>query len=416
MLYGERSKEELNQHAENLFKKETISNRMARKNFYNEVINKFNMPIHIIEEMVTFKRDIKEFTPFEIFCAVWFLDRDSLGKFFTQDEIEALSKETFHEEKAEFPIRFNDMVQIADDQWIGKITAQQIMQLKRSRLLNYDENEQRALRRVKYGQTEIWKPFVSNKNVKEIKESMQNGTYVPDPITLNMPDGSEFSYENHTLTVYSLPKGMFNLDDGYHRYLAMSQIYDFDKSFDYPMELRVVNFPNSKANDFIFQQDQKTQMKRMVSETYDTNAVPNKIVARLNQDPACNIQGMIGRNKAKIDSAVMAKLVSYFYVRGTINKEEEMGYVIKIKGELTNKFNALTEQDATFLGEYTDVMLLTTFYVFNSNVSQDKYASVIKKIISELTEEEKKVFNISTSGTVRRKALSILEAKLESGG
>ena len=255
--------------------------------------------------MITFKRDIQEFTPFEIFCVVWFLDRKSLGKYFTPDEIENLSHEKIEISKAEFPIVFSNMVRVADDQWIGTITVKQLMEMKRSQMLNYDENEQRALRRVKRGEIEIFKPYVSNKNVSEIKESMMAGTYIPDPITLNMPEGSEFSFSDGKLTASSLPKGMFNLDDGYHRYLAISQIYDFDKDFDYTMELRVVNFSNAKANSFIFQQDQKTPMRKIVSATYDTTSIPNKVISRLNEDSTSNIQGMVHRNQATRNAAVL---------------------------------------------------------------------------------------------------------------
>ncbi len=195
-----------------------------------------------------------------------------------------LSNEKFETTSIEFPITFTDMVEVAPDQWIGRITLKTLMNMKRHRLINYEEGEQRALRRTKSGSLEIWKPYASEKNVREIKELMESGNYIPDPITLNMPDGSEYSFEDHTLTVYSLPKGMFDLDDGYHRYLAMSRICDFNPDFDYVMELRIVNFSNSKANAFIFQQDQKTPMKKVVSDSYDTNAVRNKIVARLNTD------------------------------------------------------------------------------------------------------------------------------------
>ena len=417
MLYGEKSVEDLHKYAEKLFRtSEIISNKRKRRELYTNLVNKFNMEVATAEEMITFKRDIKEFTPFEIFCVVWFLDRDSLGKFFTPGEIESLSNESFAENKAEFPIIFDGMVEITPDQWIGKITLLDLMKMKRSRLLNYDENEQRALRRVKYGNVEIFKPFVSNRSVAEIKESMRNGTYIPDPITLNMGEGAEFSFENHKLTVYSLPRGMFNLDDGYHRYLAMSQIHDFDKDFDYPMELRAVNFSNSKANNFIFQQDQKTPMKKIVSSTYDTNSVANKVISRLNEDPTSNLQGMVGRNQAKINAAVLGKLISYFYKTNQIKRDEANRETIRIKNDLQKKFNLLTEQNEAFLGEYTDQMLFVTMCVFASEVDSQKYSEIILGILGLLTPEEMGLLNVTSSGTIRRKGLNIINEKIKEWG
>lgn len=407
MLYGEKSRGQLNDYAEKLFKE--IIKRNDRRQLYDNVNKHFGMPIFDIEEMITFKRDIKEFTTFEVFCVMYFLDRDSLKKYFTEDEIAYLSKEKIVEENVSFPITFGNMVQIADDQWIGKITVQELMKLKKARLINYEEGEQRAFQRMKSGGIEIYKPFVSKRNVKEIKEAMENGAYIPDPITLNMPDGSTFSFENNTLTVYSLPKGMFNLDDGYHRYIAMSQIYDFDSDFDYPMELRLVNFSNAKANSFIFQQDQKTPMKKIVSDSYNVNAIPNKVVQRLNQDPMCNIQGMIGRNDAKINDAVLGKIISYFFVDKKIKKEDEMSQVIQIKNKLVTDFNALTEQDSKFLGKYDDALLLTTIYIFTSEIDQNHYAKAINQIYGKLSDDDKAMMKISTIGAVRKKSINVLQ-------
>lgn len=407
MLYGERSREELNNHAEELFKR--IIKRKERRELYDKVKERFNMSVFDTEEMITFKRDIKEFTTFEVFCVVYCLDPNCLNKYFTKEEIEYLSKEKIIEEKASFPITFNNMVQVADDQWIGKITVQELMKFKKARLINYEEGEQRAFQRIKSGGIEIYKPFVNRRSVREIKEAMQSGAYIPDPITFNMPDGSSFSFDNNILTVYSLPKGMFNLDDGYHRYIAMSQIYDFDSSFDYPMELRIVNFSNAKANSFIFQQDQKTPMRKIVSDSYNVNSIPSKIIQRINQDPLCNIQGMIGRNDAKINDAVLGKIIAYFFVNKKIKKEDEMAHVIQIKNKLVSDFNSLTEQDSSFLGKYDDSLLLVTLFAFASDIKPEKYAQTITQIYNRLTDADKATMKISTIGAIRKKSISVLE-------
>lgn len=413
MLYGTKSKRDLDKHAEMLFKhNDNIKKRRLRQQLYDNVEKKFGFPVSIIEEMVTFKRDISEFTPFQIFSVIWFLDRNCLSKYFTENEIAELSNSKYEVEIATFPQEFDDMVKIADDQFIGKITVQKLMSLKRSRMINYDENEQRALRRVKSGEIEIYKPFVNAKSVLEIKEAMENGTYIPDPITLNMPEGSQFIFDNHKLTVFSLPKGMFNLDDGYHRYLAMSQIVDFNPDFDYTMELRIVNFSNVKANNFIFQQDQKTLMKRIVSETYNMDAIPNKIVQKLNEDPRCDISGMIGRNNSQISFAVLAKLISYFYKTNEIKKDDAAKSIVSIERELARKFNIITSQNDRFLEKYSDVLLFIIIYVFNSEIPEDNYAEKILWLNDNLTDDEYKILNVASIGSVRKKGINILNEKI----
>lgn len=414
MLYGEKSREDLNTYAEKLFKT-VLKGKRNKRELFDQAKNKFNMDAGVIDDMVTFRRNIGEFSNFEVFCVVYCLKPNSLSKFFTEEEIKYLSNEKFETTSIEFPITFDNMIEVMPDQWIGRITLKTLMNMKRHRLINYEEGEQRALRRTKSGSLEIWKPWVSEKNVREIKELMESGSYIPDPITLNMPDGSEYSFEDHTLTVFSLPKGMFNLDDGYHRYLAMSRIYDFNPEFDYVMELRVVNFSNSKANAFIFQQDQKTPMKKVVSDSYDTNAVRNKIVARLNTDSESVLQGMLGRNGAIIDAGVFGCLIEYFYDLKT-KKDNSMKTVMAIKNELEDKFKTLVDQDINFLNYYTNSLIFTTMFVLSSGIQKEKYADATKTIYKSLTPQEKQLTQVTSAGIIRKKGINILVEKMKEFG
>ena len=410
MLYGEKSREEVSKHALSLFSR--VTKPSLRRELYNKLADKFNMSSSRADEMITLKRDIREFTPFELFCAVYFLDNSSLQRFYTQDEIESFSEEKFVNETIEFPIKFSCMSQVTDTQWIGSITLQRLMQLKRSRLINYEEGEQRALTRTRLGKTEIYRPYVNRKAVAAIKRSMELGEYIPDPITLNMPEGSEYFFEDGELSVYSLPKGMFNLDDGYHRYIAMSQIYDFNPDFDYPMELRIVNFSKSKANVFIWQQDQKTLMRRIVSDTYNKNATQSKISQRLNQATDCNIQGMIGINGAAINEGIFNALIAHFFIPKDLRKEDEMKTIIMVTNELKEKFNEVTSQNEIFLNHYTNELLFATIYIFSTDTPRDKYAKTILEIVGKLSEEEKKMMTVTANGNARQKAINILKSKI----
>ena len=301
MINGEKSREKLNEYLTRQFT-EKYSNRRNKQKLFTDLFERFNMTEDISDNIISQRRDIREFNNVELFCILYCIDETKVGDYYTKTEINSYSKYRFERETAQLPYTFTNMVKISDDQFIGRTSLQELMKLKRSSMINYDPNEQRALRRVVHGSTEIFKPWVSPRNVQEIRTAMQNGTYIPDPITLNMPEGSQFTYEYSekdkawNLTVEYLPNNMFNLDDGYHRYLGMSQIHDFDKDFDYPMELRVVAFDNAKANTFIFQQDQKTVMKKVMSDSYNAQAVSNRVVAAINSDPKCYIKGSIGTN------------------------------------------------------------------------------------------------------------------------
>lgn len=411
MLYGEKSRKELNDYIEKMIT-ETLSHRKTRIEFYDVLSNKFGLPTDIPESLVVRRKDISEFTNYEMFCFLYALDKNRLKKYFTKKEIDLLSNEKYETETLGMPIEFMNMVQITEDQFVGKITLQWLMKAKRAGLINYDPNEQRALRRIKHGETEIWKPWVSNKNVSEIKESMLNGTYIPDPITLNIPDGSSYYYENGKLVVESIANGMFNLDDGYHRYLAMSQINDFDKEFDYPMEIRIVSFDNAKANRFIFQQDQKTPMKKVVSDSYDPNSVANRIVQRMNIDPMFNLQSKIGRNDALISAPILGKLIAYFYPKGKDTNENM--FVIETKNELVKKFNILSDADLTYMDKkYSEKELIIIMYVFSrKGISQEKYIDLINYLNAK-TEYENKLLALTQTGRVRKAGINLLDKLIE---
>jgi hypothetical protein len=88
------------------------------------------------------------------------------------------------------------------------------------------------------------------------------------------------------------------------------------------MELRIVNFTEDKAKQFIWQEDQKTQMRKIDSKSMNMNSSANIVVTRLNENVRCNLKGLISRNEGTIPFGELAELVDYFYFKG-ISKEKE---------------------------------------------------------------------------------------------
>ena len=408
MLYGEKSRQELNEYAEKLFGAKRT--KKAKREIYEKLEAQFGMRTTTADNMINFKRDISEFSTFEVFCVVYIIEPDSLSRFFTQKEIEELSKAKFEETEISFPIVFN-AIQVNDDQWISTIDVKRLMEMKAAKLINYDENQQRAMRRVRNGDTEIFKPYVNKASVEAIKEAMKAGEYIPDPITFNMGDEADFQYDpdNFQLTVYSIPQGMFNLTDGYHRYLAMSAIYDFDQSFELTMELRITAFSTLKAQKFIFQADQKTKMRKIVSNSYNPSAIPNVICTRLNDSPLYSVQGMIGRNDAKINAAILGELIKTFWQTNKVAKENKNKFVSATVKEIGEKFNSLFEQnDKYFNIKYPSELLYIIMYLFSSDVPREKYSETVDYILSKLTKDDKTVLSVLGAGKVRRKGITIL--------
>ena len=410
MLYGNKSKQDLDRYVEKLVS--TITTRKSRRELYDHLKRKFDMPESVAADIVTLKKDMAEFTPFELFAVLYCVKKETLGKFFTEAEIQQLAETKMTVPKIKLPLQLQ-MLKVADNQGIGATDMAFIMKRREAQMLNYDENEQRALQIIKRGEVEIRKPFVSRKAVEEIREAMENGTYIPDAITLNMTDNAEYEYDNSscTLSIYSLPRDMFNLIDGYHRTLAMSEIHQFNAEFNLPMELRIVSFTRSEAEAFVFQQDQKTLMKKVVSDSYDPNTITNRIIVRINKSPEFLLQNEINRNGGKIDQARLAKLIAYYYLQDPVRKADQPKVIITVASELIKKFNELLEQVPELMDGMNVQQLCAAMFVFSKPIDAVSYGEAFRYLLSDLSAEEKGSIIVDSFGRVRRKGINILEDK-----
>ena len=200
-----------------------------------------------------------------------------VNSFFTPKEVKEYGKTTKTAGKNIFPIKWK-MVQIDDRQFIGKITVEELMRLRDLQLLNYNPKAQRPMQTKEFNGEVMLVPTLNTSAVRAIKESYLNKTYIPNTLTLNIPIEDSFEYDEseNELIVYKLEH--FDILDGYHRFRALSDIYNLDETFDYSMELRIVSFSDEEARQFIYQEDQKTKMRRIDSESYNQNNFANQII------------------------------------------------------------------------------------------------------------------------------------------
>lgn len=331
-----------------------------RQWLFDKVEEKFGIPVDVTSDLVTFRKSIEEFSDYILFAILNFIEPESVTEFFSDDEMEIYSNERYEQENVSFPLSFENMVQVAPDQWIGVISSKRLMELKDAQIIRYDESTQRALVKVVRGEDKYYKISLNKKSVKEIREAFERGIYIPDDITLNIPDGADFYFKNGGIVIESPTK--LAIVDGYHRYIAISQAFQSNPDFDYPMEIRITNFSTEKAKQFIFQKDKKTPMKKVDSRSMDQYNPANRVVQRLNQDPLCNIQGMITA-KGPIDFAEMCRLVHYYYFK---DKKVSTQDIINVKNILQRKFNLLTETHPEYLSrEYSKKELNIIMFVFS---------------------------------------------------
>ena len=349
------------------------------KQFYDLCKSKFNLPRGISADFISFRKDFSEANDFVLYILLSsylsvYDSKDNRKKFFTNQEIEKYSTFKYEEETIKFPIVF-DMIQNSEDQWIGCISTKELMLLRKAQLINYEENTQRTKRRITRGENVYYEISLNKRAIKEITSSLENGRYIADDLTLNIPFNSsaDFTYnkEQKRLIIKSIKA--FDIIDGYHRYIAICRASDANPDFNYNMELRITNFDEEKARNFIYQKDQKTKMSKIDSDTYNMNSIANIIVTRLNDSSQCNIKGMINRNNGYINFSDLATSIKYYYIPRDLPKSQERKFIVQTVAELTEDFNILTEYDYSYLEKtYSFKDIVSIIHVFKKYQDKDK--------------------------------------------
>lgn len=376
----------------------------------------FNLPTGILADYYTERLSVKEAKP-EIF---WYLVNISdfingnhklVEKIYTPQEQEAYKDLRYKTLKMDFPIKIK-CIPVASDQWIGATDTKFLMKLRSSQLINYNSNAQRLLtQRIVHGNV-TYQITVNKSAVKEIRKSFENGTYVPNTITLNIPEEEyDFHYDpkESELVINSLDH--FDITDGYHRYIAMSQIFDIDDTFNYPMEIRIIHFNNAKARSMIWQEDQKTRMKKIDADSLNPNIACNRVVEAMNTDPTFYWNGMIARRGGLVNYGELAEVLRYYYyIPAKIqNKKSENQFVIRTPKEIDPKINIAVSVDDRLTTENVDFRdLMIIFYCIKNYEGADIAEHCKKGIDSKGKLSDR--FNVRKAGRgVMREVAAICE-------
>ena len=345
-----------------------------------KMFNKFDFPLDLASDYMTLKRPLNAATDFELFVLLYGADSKQLNKFYNESEIEKYYKQAYKMELMPDTFSFEVIEVEPDRQWIGKITTKELIQLRDNQRINYNENTQRSMRHVVQGGSDYYTIFLNNNAVESIMKCMEDGIYIPNTLTFNIPDDTDFEYNKKTKELVFRNLKCFDILDGYHRYIAISKCFTLDKSFEQSMEVRFVRFSESKANQFIFQEDQKTKMRKIDSNSMNQYDAANQIVKRLNEES--NLSGLITRNNGIINAAEMANLIKliYFPVK-KIKKSDEKVEIIRVSNDLRDKINKITEIDTDLLKKTWDEKFLFLFLLASKEYDDVK---VIYEKVKEL--------------------------------
>lgn len=316
-----------------------VSNSDNAADLAFQIADNHKIPIEVSLDYLTGSRSLNEASDFLLYSLLEAVNEDLVKDFFTDKEIREYGKKKYDEPEIHFPIEFN-VVQISNDQWIGSISAQELKLFRDTQMIEYNSNTQRTMTRITVAGEEHYKITINRKAVEGIKNSYLKNVYIPNTITLAMPENTSFEYyENEkVLTINSLDH--FDIIDGYHRYVGLSEIFNDNPDFDYPMELRLVSYSEKKAKQFIWQEDQKTKMSKMDSATFNQYKVSNIIVQRLNSGI---LNGEANKNGGIIDAAVLTNVLDYTFAmnKNNLTRSEE----IKLSKEVETAFENLLDND-----------------------------------------------------------------------
>lgn len=336
---------------------------------------KYDIPSGIANDILTLRADLETQTDFMLFCVMDILDLGQLKNYFTESEIKTYSEAKFETEHIKFPIRIR-AVQVTETQWIGVIDLKTLMGFRDAQLLNYNENTQRSLRHIIKGGTEFYKITLNQKAVANIQDLIKTGQYIPNTITFNMPEDTDYKYADGVLIINSISQ--FDILDGYHRYISLSKLYSLDPGFQYNMELRVVCFPEGKAKQFIWQEDQKTRMKRIDSDSFNQNLEANKIVDRINGDPSFVLSGYITRNEGIINAAWMAQLINMLWFGQRMSKADTLKRSLEVRKEIQEGLETIVNADHSIVEEPWDYKFLCCVMVCIHNGTPD--INIVRKV------------------------------------
>lgn len=382
------------------------SNTKKKKKILTELEDEYGMPISVSSDIITLRKELDYYNEYELFLVLSKLDKNKLSDFYTEKEIKAYSSQHYEIEKLKFPIKFK-VIPVADDQWIGATNFKYLMELRNAQLINYNENTQRTLiYKIKNG---VEKFFISLNfaAVKAIKESIINKRYIPDTITLNLQEDDEkLDYTYNVKTSELIIKNATALDiiDGYHRYIAFGQAYDLDNEVDYPVEIRITNFSESKANQFIYQEDQKTKMTRTDSNSFNQYDSGNQIATRLDSDPQFNLNGEIKKNGGKINYAILATAVNLIYFN---NKNVDKKEIITTSKRIKEGINRFTEEYEEYIDrKWTTKEILIILYCINNDYAPSD-------IIEKINRMKNVDFNLNkNAGKYNRNIIKILQEEV----
>jgi hypothetical protein len=267
--------------------------------------------------------------------------------YFTDIEIEKY-KDFIREKSQEdnFPLVFNNVLKLADDQYFVVMSIQKIADMYANNLIRYNKQTQRNTV-YKNGLND--NIYVNTNSVKEIRREIENGTYIPTVITLNiLQDGEEDFYYDEETKQFVIEKGFIDVADGYHRSRSIIEVVKDNQNIQLNMGVFFTNFTVEKGRKFIRQEDKKNKINKKYIESLNTEKLSNLVVKKLNESPESELINKITTNGELIR---VNRMLTFFT---TMSDAIDYNFELKTKKDVSDVSNFLIQAFNTLMGTYPD--------------------------------------------------------------
>jgi hypothetical protein len=213
-------------------------------------------------------------------------DNINPAKYFTELEIKEGNEYILDvKDNTKYPLIFKNVRRLNDDMWITSMTAQDIVELYGKRVIIYNPETQRELKRKEYHDKIVEQIDINKSSVQEIKKDILKNKFISNFITFNvLQNGSENFEYNDKNEEFIIHSGEVNILDGWHRSLGIVYAVQENNKVDFRIGIILTNFEVEKAQRYIVQEDKKNKMKKTTIKQKDVDNFSNLIVRKINEN------------------------------------------------------------------------------------------------------------------------------------
>lgn len=274
--------------------------------------------------------------------------------FFTEIEINEMKDYKLEDEDVvTYPIVFEDVNQLANNQWTTILTIQEIVNLYNSNIVNYNFETQRNPKYIVRNDGDlVMKPSVNWKSVDDIYEKLIKGLFKSNYITLNvLVNGEDEVVYDEDKKAIVIRRGRIDILDGFHRSLAMIKAVATIKNLNYKTGVMITNFNVQDANDFIRQEDMRNKIdERHIKSKNDENLM-NGIVTDINTNNQSDMRGKIATDTILVEKNIAYTLNDIILdaldltFKGDVKTRRDVGNVSSYLIDFFNEIYAIKYDD-----------------------------------------------------------------------